>query len=454
MACLLQPFLCKGNLVRFRTIAFLWLVAIFIASNTKAQNGKRSPAPTDKTSVHHELKEPFRLIPPSVPAKRIYVVLDENGYRHNFIVSLLKILRKIKETNSKLSLPEVMIFDERPRGGGQFGPVLTPVEKMYGSIFPVGSRMDPLFCFDWPWEPIGGWIRNWGLFLERNHKPYLLRMASLCGAKSFADTAEELDSVFSSNESDFSFYGGNFREVDLESVVIGNWSKEQNDLARWLKHHWLDVVELDTGWLDQKDVDNLFTVIPSTAGPHFAYASPALAMRLLEKHHSPIRYHKPNRKYDYTKETRGPINPFFGYSSGNYVVQTSVTDFLRTFLEAANRTQQRIDAEIKKLEGHYQLPKDHFIPLPALWGPTSQNTAAELLPNPANALVLTLPLEGSRSQESEVHILTSDTTIPVFNAYIEKALEKLGKVHFLDTWELSSIYGNVNCSTNVFRWPN
>ena len=209
--------------------------------------------------------------------------------------------------------------------------------------------------------------------------------------------------------------------------------------------------------MDQKDIDNLVTVVPSSTGPYFAYASPILALKLLETldPKTPIHYHSPNRQYDYFKEAKAHSNRFFGYPYyvENYVVETPVVDFLRTFRSAINQVQQKIDTEIAKLKKHYSLPEDHFIPLPALWGPTSQGTMAEMLPDPANALVLTLPLKNSQEHKTEVHILTSDTTIPVFNDYIATALGGLGTIHFLDTWELSSIYGNVNCSTNVFRWP-
>ena len=115
-------------------------------------------------------------------------------------------------------------------------------EDLFGRIFPIEVKKDPIACIDWWWEnSVGGWIRNWGLFVERDGKPHLVRMSSLCSAKGFANDAEEIDQVSSTYEKDLSFYGGNFREVSQKEMIIGHAGKEEENLAQYLTDRWVDV---------------------------------------------------------------------------------------------------------------------------------------------------------------------------------------------------------------------
>ena len=94
-------------------LAISFCVSSVLSAPVMAQQFTDGSVRADKTEVAFVPKEHFSAIPPSAPARTIYVVEDEEAYRQNFIISLVTALKDIQRKSPTLELPKVVVIDER-----------------------------------------------------------------------------------------------------------------------------------------------------------------------------------------------------------------------------------------------------------------------------------------------------------------------------------------------------
>lgn len=408
------------------------------------------------TTVGWAQDQKIQLLPPSLPVHRIFVVDDGLAERRTFILSLLQTLLTMTRANPELTPPNVSLFRSKQT------PALPAIDALMRDYF-ADTHVDESGCWDWIWTNTSdfGWIRNWGVFVKDGDLPLLLRFQDDCIAKHFATVAGKLQSSASEYVDDMSFAGGNIREFDATHAIVGASDGDTENLGTLLETRGVTVTKIDTSWLDQTDVDNLLMVVPGKppAKPYIVYADPKTALKLLEAapKDASIAYHDPQRQSLYASESvrsRGWNGP---YASGRYVRSLSVAEFLKTFGDYNRGLQAKIDKNLAVLREQLKLTDAQLIPVPTLWGPSDEDLddakAAELLPNAANGVAMNLILhETEPNQTNELHLFVGDTHFDPFNQAINTALKPLGAVHTLDTWGLSSVYGNVNCTTNILRF--
>lgn len=403
-------------------------------------------------SIQDLSSQTFDLIPPDSQTRRIYVVDNGSKERQNFIFSLLNTLSDLEREFPDLPTPGVTIIDALPAHEEEYlhsdMPQNLKAAILQSKKLDIAGRTK----WAWPWDSRNGWIRNWGLFVLKDLSPFLLRFYNSCDAKIFNNTVKTTDNIKSELCRRLDFQGGNIRVIDSKTMLTGSNDKN-GKLAKFFSKNGIKVLNLNTEWMDQKDIDNLLTPIPNSEGIYIAYASPDKAIELLNSidEYSTISFHDPERKGKYAMRTLKMRQFAESYNPSDYILALPIKDFLLRFGEYNNKLNVLIENEISKISNSLGIPRERFIPIPALWGQTGRKTGAEILPNPANAMILTL---GNNSTDTfpKIFILTGDTRIPVFNSYIEETLKPLGKTYFLDTWDLSSEYGNVNCSTNELRY--